>query len=136
MITSCAYGEGVQNMEKFADCPSSPNCVSSYADPNDEEHYIDPYELTYSPEESYGIIIDYLNSRSNAEIISSEDNEYIHAVFRTSFFKFKDDVEFRFSTAGDGNTIVNIRSASRLGYGDLGANRKRMEEIRTYLKNL
>lgn len=136
VINSCAYGEGVEIMNKFDECPPTPNCVSSYADQDDEVHFIKPYELDYSPEESYGIIIDYLETRSDVDIITTEDNEYIHSVFVTKFFKFKDDVEFQFSITPEGSTIVNIKSASRIGSGDLGANRKRMEEIRTYLKSL
>jgi uncharacterized protein (DUF1499 family) len=135
-INSCAYGESIQVMEKFAECPSSPNCVSSYADQNDDKHFIEPYELEYSREESYGIIIDYLNTRLDVEIITEEENNYIHAVFISKIMKFKDDVEFQFSDTSEGSTVVNIRSASRIGYGDFGANRERMEEIREYLNLL
>ena len=38
-----------------------------------------------------------------------------------------DDAEFLLDRA---NRVVHVRSASRLGYSDLGKNRRRMEEIR------
>jgi uncharacterized protein (DUF1499 family) len=39
-----------------------------------------------------------------------------------------DDVEFTFDeTAG----LIHFRSAARLGYGDMGMNRARMEAIQT-----
>ena len=43
---------------------------------------------------------------------------------------FVDDVEFYFD---DMSKTVHIRSASRLGKGDLNVNRKRMESIREQL---
>ena len=42
--------------------------------------------------------------------------------------RYRDDVEFEV----DGDT-VHVRSASRLGYGDFGVNRKRVEALRTAL---
>ena len=56
-------------------CPSSPNCVSSEADPSDEAY----------------------------------------------------DVDVRFD---EDEGVAHIRSASRVGYGDLGVNRRRVERIR------
>jgi uncharacterized protein (DUF1499 family) len=41
---------------------------------------------------------------------------------------YVDDVEFR--KAADG---VHVRSASRVGYGDMGANKKRVEALRAAL---
>ena len=41
---------------------------------------------------------------------------------------FGDDVEFFFDEA---DSVIHFRSASRLGYSDLGVNRRRMEGIRT-----
>jgi uncharacterized protein (DUF1499 family) len=51
---------------------------------------------------------------------------YIYAEFRTPTFRFVDDVEFYIDE--DAN-VIHFRSASRLGYSDMGLNRRRMEEI-------
>ena len=51
----------------------------------------------------------------------------LSAVFETSIFRFKDDLESVLET--DTNTI-HIRSASRLGYWDIGANSRRIERLR------
>ena len=51
--------------------------------------------------------------------------EYLYAEFATPLMGFVDDVEFYC----DGK-VIQVRSASRLGYSDLGVNRKRIEEIR------
>ena len=45
----------------------------------------------------------------------------IHAVITTSLFKFKDDIYITINKAGN-NNVVNIRSKSRVGKGDLGTN--------------
>ena len=52
----------------------------------------------------------------------------IQAVARTSIFRFEDDVVIRIRPDGTGS-IVDIRSKSRIGQGDRGANAHR---IRTY----
>jgi len=48
--------------------------------------------------------------------------------FRSPLFSFTDDVECRLDAAAH---QIEIRSASRAGHSDLGANRKRVEAIRT-----
>jgi uncharacterized protein (DUF1499 family) len=50
-------------------------------------------------------------------------------VFTSRLLRFRDDVEF---LLGPGDA-VQVRSASRLGYSDLGVNRKRVETIRARL---
>jgi tetratricopeptide (TPR) repeat protein len=44
-------------------------------------------------------------------------------------------VEFYFPEEKSGETVIHIRSASRIGYSDLGANRKRIERIRSEFVN-
>jgi len=39
---------------------------------------------------------------------------------------FVDDLEFYFSK----ENVIQVRSASRLGYSDFGVNRKRVEKLR------
>ena len=62
--------------------------------------------------------------------ITHDEPGYIHAEFSSKFFKFVDDVEFVL----DGETQrIDYRSASRIGYYDFGANRRRAEKIRNCL---
>jgi uncharacterized protein (DUF1499 family) len=61
-------------------------------------------------------------------VISAPD--YLYAQFTTRWMKFTDDVEFWFDPAAG---VVQLRSASRIGRGDLGANRQRIEAIRRQL---
>lgn len=56
-----------------------------------------------------------------------EDDFYLHYEVTSLLFRFVDDVEFLFD---DPTRTIRFRSASRTGYGDLGVNRWRMEQIR------
>ncbi len=64
-----------------------------------------------------------------AKVISS-DPGYLYAQFTTRLMKFVDDVEFWFDPA---NKVIQVRSASRVGRGDLGVNRRRIEAVRAAL---
>jgi uncharacterized protein (DUF1499 family) len=58
--------------------------------------------------------------------IDRDSGNYMHVEFRSALFRFVDDVEFLIDpNAGQ----IHFRSASRVGHGDLGANRRRMEAI-------
>ena len=66
---------------------------------------------------------------AGAEVIKS-DADYLYARFTTKWMKFVDDVEFWFDPV---NNVIQVRSASRVGRGDLGVNRKRIEAVRAAL---
>ncbi len=103
---------------KLKPCPESPNCVcSEFVD--DENHYIDSIILSDSREEAINKAVEVILAM-DGEVINGSD-DYIHAVFTTPILRFKDDVELRFD---DGNLF--LKSSSRVGYSDLGANRKRI----------
>jgi len=57
----------------------------------------------------------------------------IEATASTSFFRFKDDVVIRIKAAAGGSE-VDIRSKSRVGQGDMGANAARVREFLTRLQ--
>ena len=59
-------------------------------------------------------------------IITKQDN-YLYAEFQTKVLKFIDDVEF---VLDESASVIQMRSASRLGRKDLGANRNRLEVVR------
>ena len=57
----------------------------------------------------------------------------VEAVARSAIFGFEDDVAIRISHAPGNRVRVDIRSASRVGLGDLGANAKRVKAFKTSL---
>jgi uncharacterized protein (DUF1499 family) len=54
----------------------------------------------------------------------------IEAVDTTRIMAFKDDVVIRLRSASQGGTLVDLRSVSRVGEGDIGANAKRIRAFR------
>ena len=112
------------NPRTLAPCPSSPNCVSTLA--QDEGHRIEPIRYRKSHAEAKEALKEIIRSLPRTRLVE-EDGSYLHYEFTSLVFRFVDDVEFLFD---DETKAIQFRSASRTGYGDLGANRKRMEEVR------
>jgi uncharacterized protein (DUF1499 family) len=108
---------------KLHPCPKSPNCVSTQA--IDDKQKMEPINYPGSLEEAKTKIISIINSLKRSKIITNEEN-YIHIEFRTATFRFVDDVEFVFD---DKERVIHFRSRARMGYSDMGVNRKRMEKI-------
>jgi uncharacterized protein (DUF1499 family) len=110
-------------------CPSSPNCVSTLASHADTQHAIAPFRYQISLAEAKELLKALIASLPRTRLIE-EDGEYLHYEFTSLLLRFVDDVEFVFD---EGSKTIHFRSASRVGYGDLGVNRRRMENIRSSL---
>ena len=126
LLAACA-GEPPQNIGvqngKLTSCPESPNCVSSNA--SDDTHRIEPIAANLDQ------IKRVLLGLNEANIVSADSN-YLHAEFTSRIMHYVDDVEFLYDRTAE---VTHVRSASRLGYRDLGANRKRIESLRRELNN-
>lgn len=112
---------------RLAPCPASPNCVSSEA--TDALHAIPAYRIRGARSACWKALEAHLRELPRVEIVTSEDG-YLHAVFTTRLMRYRDDVEFLLDTQAG---VIRVRSASRVGYGDMGANRERLESIRAVL---
>ena len=123
---------GIEN-GKFKQCPHTPNCVNSQA--KDKKHFIEPILITATPLEAKNYILKTLYDLKVSKVIAVEDN-YIRAEFVSKIFRFVDDVEFYFPDNDSKELLVHVRSASRVGYSDLGVNRKRIEQIRSKIKTI
>jgi uncharacterized protein (DUF1499 family) len=110
---------------RLAPCPDSPNCVSSQSE--DERHAIEPLRNEGAAEAAMQGLIDVIKGMKRARIIIAQ-KRYIHAEFTSFLFRFVDDVEFLLD---EESKTIHVRSASRVGYSDLGVNRKRVETIRS-----
>jgi uncharacterized protein (DUF1499 family) len=125
ILTACA-GERPKNLGVtngiLAACPSSPNCVSSFATEGGQK--IAPLTFSDDPAAAFSRLTQMIRQRKDATVIE-ERSDYLRVELRTTFFV--DDAEFLL----DGEKkVIQLRSASRLGYSDLGKNRRRIEEIR------
>lgn len=119
---------GVFN-DQLATCPDTPNCVSSFADPENSTHYIEPISFN-NPQTIRAALEKLITSSANVTLIKSEPR-YIYAEYQSRLMKYVDDVEFYIVPD---QQVIHVRSASRLGYGDLGVNRKRIEMLRTKIE--
>lgn len=106
-------------------CADKPNCVCSEFQA-DADHFVEPLKLSDNTETSamagLKMIIQDLGGQ-----IQTEDSNYLAAVFKSKVFGFVDDLELRLDANGQ---LIQLRSASRVGYSDGGVNAKRVARIK------
>ena len=107
--------------------PASPNAVSSQA--TGGYHRIDPLRYKGTAEPAMAALKSIVESAPRTSIVE-ERADYLYAEFTSMLIGYVDDVEFYFPPD---ERVIHMRSASRLGYSDLGVNRKRIEDIRAKL---
>lgn len=105
-------------------CPSRPNCVNSQA--TEEGHRIAPLEIRGRVEEALPKLRALIDAMPRTRVVTHAP-DYLRVEFTSRVFGFVDDVEFSLDAAAG---VVHVRSASRVGYSDLGVNRRRVETIR------
>jgi uncharacterized protein (DUF1499 family) len=108
---------------RLAPCPDTPNCVSSQAD--NPQQRLDPIPYSGSTAEARQRLLGIIRGAQRTEIVA-ETPTYLGVVYRSELFGFPDDVEFVFD---EERRVIDFRSAARLGKGDMGVNRARMEAI-------
>lgn len=64
--------------------------------------------------------------------VRDRDKGEIRAVATTLVFRFKDDVTIMIGREGE-SVVVNVRSHSRIGKGDLGTNARRIRQFQAKL---
>jgi uncharacterized protein (DUF1499 family) len=107
------------------------NSVSSQArlypdHPQKDNADIAPLSYSGSGEMAMKRIGEILQRSARTEIIH-QDSTYIYAQCTTPLMHFTDDLEFWLDEA---QGVIQVRSTSRLGSEDFGANRQRVEAIR------
>jgi uncharacterized protein (DUF1499 family) len=109
---------------------STPNCVSSQADPADKEHFIEPIQFKGTALEAIAAARKAVEGMARATVVRDEGN-YLYAEFKSKLMGFVDDVEFTYDEKAG---ALHVRSASRLGRRDFGVNRKRVEDLRARIE--
>ncbi len=83
-------------------------------------------EYRLSPQELFDAVVSDLGTEGSFQDIKTDpENTQLHAVAVTRLLRFKDDFYVRVLGVESGSTLA-IYSHSRIGGGDLGANRKRV----------
>jgi uncharacterized protein (DUF1499 family) len=116
-----------ENPEHVTGCPDRPNCVSSEA--QDPRHAIEPFKIKGDIALTWDAVREVVGSLPRTKVVKATDR-YLHAECKSRFFGFIDDLELELNP--EAGTIA-IRSASRVGYFDLGVNRRRVETLRQRL---
>jgi uncharacterized protein (DUF1499 family) len=103
-------------------CGPKPNSVCSMPG-NDDQHLVDAFD--YMPLSELALVI-----REMGGDVVVEQDDYIASEFRSGLFGFVDDLELQ---VGKNSAVIHVRSASRVGYSDMGVNRQRVETLRNRL---
>ncbi len=113
--------------KKLAPCPNKPNCVCS--EQSDQSHQVDPIKLSGDRDADMTTIEKTLTALPRTKLVT-RDPDYLHFVAVSAIIGYADDVEFRWDEQAK---VVHVRSASRVGHSDLGANRARVDYYRNLL---
>jgi uncharacterized protein (DUF1499 family) len=104
-------------------CPGTPNCVSTEAERR--RHRMEPIPYAGTAAEAQAAARAALLEEPRVRVVLERPG-YLRAEARSRLFRFVDDVEV---VVDDAARLVRFRSASRVGRGDFGANRARMERF-------
>ncbi|MEE9319448.1 MAG: DUF1499 domain-containing protein [Granulosicoccus sp.] len=128
-LTSSVASGPIENngVQALSDCPDSPNCQSSAS--SRQEQSVAPLSISGNPSLVMATVAEFINSESNANVVQQQ-GYYLHATYKTRLMGYIDDVEFLLDAS---TKQLHIRSASRVGRKDFGANAKRIELIRAAL---
>ncbi|VAX09739.1 hypothetical protein MNBD_GAMMA25-1247 [hydrothermal vent metagenome] len=103
-------------------CPAMPNCVCS----EQASSEIAPLSYITQADVAWDRVKQIIVTTGGK--IISEQRGYLHAQYESPLMRYIDDVELRLDAS---QQRIHIRSASRVGYSDLGANQKRLMQIRS-----
>jgi uncharacterized protein (DUF1499 family) len=112
--------------DQLAGCGETPNCVSSQAQ---GPRHIAAFKLK-TGRQAWPALEQLLAQTPRVKVVTRTD-DYLHAEFVSALLRFTDDVEFQLR---ESEGIIAVRSASRVGYYDFGANRGRIEKLRERLR--
>ena len=109
----------------------TPNSVSSQAPPDASrvlgyDPRIAPLRYTGESAAAMQKLAALLTATQGCVVVTNLPG-YIYAQASTRLLKFTDDLEFYLDAPAG---VIQVRSASRLGKGDLGTNRARIESLR------
>jgi uncharacterized protein (DUF1499 family) len=117
---------GVAGAEGLA-CPSSPNCVCSETEPG--AHFVESLRFNGDPRAAWSAAERIVRGMPRTRIVEI-DSDFLHAESRSAVFGFVDDLELWLRAS---EKRIAVRSASRVGWSDMGVNRRRVETLRRSL---
>ncbi len=110
-----------------------PNCVSSHPDAP-ASLKVEPLSFNGTPDSAMEAVREVVAGMPRVEVQYFAPGRYLYATFASNLFQFTDDFECLVRPdSGHATTTIDVRSASRVGYGDMGVNKQRVERIRAAL---
>ena len=114
----------------FKPCSWKPNCANSTADQTaDAAHYIRPFNVSGDAAKAWATAVALVKAVPRVSVVT-ESATYLYAQYRSKLMGYVDDVELALDASAK---VIHVRSASRLGVRDFGANRARVERLRAKL---
>jgi uncharacterized protein (DUF1499 family) len=86
-----------------------------------------PLATDLPPDAAFARSVELVEALGWALVAADADEGRIEATDTTFFYGFKDDIVIRVRPTDDGGASIDLRSASRVGQSDLGANAARIE---------
>jgi len=127
LIKAQASKEGVATglvNGQLSACSPKPNCVNSEAD-SGADKWVAPLTYAGSADAAWQRLQQVIQAQGG--VLVRVDGDYLAATFSSNLFGFVDDFEARLDAA---QGVIQLRSASRVGQSDLGANRTRVAQLR------
>jgi uncharacterized protein (DUF1499 family) len=93
-------------------------------------HAVEPIPFEGDAQAAHRRLVDLLEATPRCRVVAREPL-VVKAEFRSRIFRFVDDVVLVLDPDA---RVIHCRSSSRLGYSDLGANRRRVEWLRRALQ--
>ena len=109
--------------DRLAPCPATPNCVCS----ENPGGNIKPLPYPNKDRDAAAARLESILTEMPRTGDIRREGDFWYTSQKTLLFRFVDDLSFRFDDYYD---VVQVRSASRKGKWDLGANRRRVEKLR------
>ena len=113
-----------QNRHVLPECGWLPNCVNSQSGRGAQAS-----EPIRANAEQWQQLVTWIDQQQDWEITVNAGN-FIQAIVKTPLMRFRDDIQLLFLPD---EQLIQVRSSSRLGLSDMGANARRIETLRDQL---
>ena len=126
LLSGCSSAPRITgDIEELPACGALPNCVNTQSGRG--IHAGEPIQANAA---QWQQLKSWIAQQDDWQILSEAPN-LIHAVVTTPVMKFQDDVHLLYVPHDE---LIQVRSSSRVGISDLGANARRIDALRDQLR--
>jgi uncharacterized protein (DUF1499 family) len=126
LLAGCSSAPRITgDIEELPSCGALPNCVNTQS--GQGIHAGEPIQANAA---QWQQLKNWIGLQDDWQILS-ESPDFIHAVVTTPVMKFQDDVHLLYVPE---DQLIQVRSSSRVGISDLGANARRLGVLRDQVR--